>query len=131
MWIKLPIFYADFASADADGKILITHGCTFAEKLPIAPTGQVTGADNYSWNTLNGASFAYVGQHEKLSEVALATAPVQMGARVYLPTLGRFLQVDPIEGGTANAYVYALDPINQRTIAGRDCSDSSQQEWQS
>ncbi len=43
-----------------------------------------------------------------------------MGARVYIPGLGRFLQVDPIEGGTANAYVYALDPVNQSDYSGRD-----------
>ena len=41
-----------------------------------------------------------------------------MGARVYLPTAGRFLQVDPIEGGTHNAYVYVADPVNWHDYSG-------------
>jgi len=42
-----------------------------------------------------------------------------MGARVYIPELGRFLQVDPVEGGTANAYAYVLDPVNQKDVNGQ------------
>jgi hypothetical protein len=43
-----------------------------------------------------------------------------MGARSYLPTLGRFLQVDPIDGGSANPYDYAFqDPLNTFDLDGR------------
>jgi hypothetical protein len=43
-----------------------------------------------------------------------------MGARVYNPTTGRFLQVDPVEAGTPNNYTYPTDPINQMDLNGRD-----------
>lgn len=43
-----------------------------------------------------------------------------MGQRVYLPTTGRFLQTDPVDGGSANAYDYAnADPVNSQDLDGR------------
>ncbi len=41
-----------------------------------------------------------------------------MGARVYLPISGRFLQVDAIEGGVDNNYVYPPDPVNDFDLDG-------------
>ncbi|WP_191243888.1 RHS repeat-associated core domain-containing protein [Amycolatopsis deserti] len=40
-----------------------------------------------------------------------------MGARPYIPLLGRFLSVDPQEGGSANDYV-AGGPINTVDLDG-------------
>jgi len=42
-----------------------------------------------------------------------ATGLYKMGTRYYDPALGRFTQVDPIDGGSANRYDYAAqDPLN-------------------
>ncbi len=55
-----------------------------------------------------------------------AAGPIEMGARVYLPKIGRFLQVDPIDGASWNAYDYAWqDPSNMIDLDGRGPLDSS------
>ncbi len=43
---------------------------------------------------------------------------MQMDVRVYLPELGRFISVDPVDGGTDNSYVYATDPVNESDLSG-------------
>ncbi len=44
---------------------------------------------------------------------------ILMGARLYAPALGRFLQVDPEPGGNANPYDYcAGDPVNCTDLDG-------------
>jgi hypothetical protein len=43
-----------------------------------------------------------------------------MGVRVYVPQLGRFLQTDPVLGGSASAYDHCYgDPINCTDLDGR------------
>jgi hypothetical protein len=42
-----------------------------------------------------------------------------MGARSYIPSLGRFLTPDPVPGGSANPYDYAdQDPVNLFDLGG-------------
>lgn len=82
------------------------------------PFGNILAGSTNPNNTTVG-SYGFGGTNQKLTETILALNPIQMGARVYLPTIGRFTSVDPVVGGNANAYTYSLDPINQNDYTGQ------------
>jgi RHS repeat-associated protein len=88
-----------------------------ASSFAYDPFGQAITGSVLPANT-NGASYGWVGQHQKFTETALALAPIPMGARVYLPGIGRFTQVDSVEGGTENSFVYPADPISKFDLTG-------------
>ncbi|MFB8238039.1 DNRLRE domain-containing protein [Kitasatospora purpeofusca] len=47
---------------------------------------------------------------------------VLMGVRLYNTATGRFLSVDPVDGGNANAYDFVFaDPLNRYDLDGRVC----------
>jgi RHS repeat-associated protein len=66
-----------------------------------------------------GLDYGWLGQNERPVEHLAGQQAIEMGARTYLPILGRFLQVDPVAGGSANDYDYVnADPINSFDLAG-------------
>jgi len=61
--------------------------------------------------------FGWLGGKQRRTE--LPSGVIQMGVRSYAPQIGRFLSVDPVAGGSANAYDYvSQDPINSLDIGG-------------
>jgi RHS repeat-associated protein len=71
-------------------------------------------------NSAGSLDYGWLGQHQRPLEHQAGLLPIiEMGARQYDPTLGRFLEVDPVEGGSCNDYDYVCaDPVGGRDLDG-------------
>jgi RHS repeat-associated protein len=77
--------------------------------------------DEFGVPKLGGTQqFGWLGSQGRRTE--FSSGVIQMGARSYVPSLGRFLSPDPILGGSANPYDYAgQDPVNAFDLTGTVC----------
>jgi RHS repeat-associated protein len=68
--------------------------------------------------TTAGNSYGWGGSHQKAYQHTAGLTTIEMGARQYVPLLGRFLSTDPIAGGNDDDYNYPNDPINSSDLDG-------------
>jgi RHS repeat-associated protein len=67
--------------------------------------------------TQTSARNQWLGGSQRSTE--LKSGVIAMGVRTYVPQLGRFLQPDPVPGGSCNDYDYACqDPVNNEDVSG-------------
>lgn len=63
------------------------------------------------------ARYGWLGAAQRSADTPAGV--LLMGVRLYHPTTGRFLQVDPVAGGSASAYDYCnADPVNCTDLGG-------------
>ncbi len=90
------------ALSESEEKLLSSERAT---EFGVPTTGKPS---KYSW--LGGA----------LRPTELPSGVVSMGARAYVPEIGRFEQTDPIPGGSANPYAYTDgNPVDETDLSGQ------------
>jgi RHS repeat-associated protein len=117
---------ATYDSATSSPSLLLTnlHGdvvaTTSATSTDLVTTMEATefGAPR----GVTGRRYGWLGAAQRAADTPGGFT--LMGARVYNPVTGRFLQVDPVYGGSLNPYEYGnADPINMLDLSGQAAAD--------
>ncbi|WP_055531898.1 DNRLRE domain-containing protein, partial [Streptomyces graminilatus] len=96
------------ANIHGDIGVKLTLSTGSAEACNYDEYGNTTSTDRYGW----------LGVDQRAGDTP--TGLTLMGARVYNPATGRFLQTDPVPDGSANAYEYGYgDPVNSFDLDGQ------------
>lgn len=104
--LQLSNLHGDIIATAKDAETTTTLASTIAEASEYGVPATET-PPKYSW----------LGAHEL--PTALPSGVMTMGVRSYVPQLGRFLQTDPIRGGSVNAYAYVFgNPVNTDDLTG-------------
>ncbi|MFE3073546.1 DNRLRE domain-containing protein [Streptomyces sp. NPDC059247] len=109
------------ATGDAVLQLTTIHGDVTTQIPLVSGTTPVVNSYDEFGNLLPGtdpARYGWLGGKQRSGETP--SGVTLMGVRLYDPATGRFLSVDPIYGGNANAYEYCGgDPVNCYDLDGR------------
>jgi len=104
--LQLPNLHGDIV-ATVDAATTATAISGYVEQTEFGGAREDGAAARYGW----------LGAKQRSSDAVAGL--VLMGARLYNPTTGRFLSVDPIPGGNHNAYEYCgADPVGCTDLDG-------------
>lgn len=104
-----------------DGVALDPLWFSGSDPVPVDPPDNSAGSFDYGWQGKDQRPLEHAG-------TLLAT--IEMGARQYVPSIGRFIEIDPVEGASASDYDYCLgDPINCEDLNGELPSWKSVKKW--
>ncbi|MFV0138159.1 DNRLRE domain-containing protein [Streptomyces sp. HMX87] len=111
------------ARTAADGSTVLQlaniHG-DISVQLPLDGSAvTVQHFDEYGRETTgsSGSAYGWLGSFQRSS--GTVTGDIVMGVRLYDRALGRFLSVDPVYGGSCNAYEYVCgDPVSGIDLGG-------------
>ena len=93
-----------------DGVALDPLSFSGSDPVVVDPPDNSAGSFDYGWQGKDQRPLEHAG-------TLLAT--IEMGARQYVPSIGRFIEIDPVEGASASDYDYCLgDPINCEDLDG-------------
>jgi RHS repeat-associated protein len=103
---------ATYQYANLHGDIAATAAAGVSAPTPLPDYGE------FGTNPGTNSRYGWLGGKERSSDV-LAGA-ILMGVRLFAPALGRFMQTDPIPGGSANDYDYTRQsPLTNSDLDGR------------
>ncbi|MET7426033.1 RHS repeat-associated core domain-containing protein [Dactylosporangium sp. NPDC005555] len=108
----------DWQITNLDGDVVATMS---GDATALSATSET---DEYGQlrNTMAGSQrYGWLGEHQRAADTP--SGIVLMGVRLYNPATGRFLQADPVTGGSCTDYEYGCgDPVNNTDLDGRKCA---------
>lgn len=104
---------------DMHGDVVTTMDATAGANTPTSTSAFDEYGAVLNPPTSTPSTYGWLGSQQRATtNVGLSL----MGVRLYDPTTGRFLQTDPVPGGSPNAYAYPTDPIMGFDLRGTEWS---------
>jgi len=106
---------------DMHGDVVATMDTTFGTNTVLSSTAYDEYGAVLSTSTASSPALGWLGAQQRYMTNA---GLFLMGVRLYNPATGRFLQVDPVPGGSPSAFVYPPNPITKFDLSGKCIEDA-------